>query len=77
MLLAIRTLVDANDPKDLEVVHALQDAIKVDQPGGPGKFQIPNWDLVSQKKVREALLILGATLPDSKQMFGPRTPSIL
>jgi hypothetical protein len=70
--LVIRTLVDANNPKDLEVVHALQDAIKVEQPGGPGKFEIPNWDPASQKRVREALLILAATLPDSKGMFGPK-----
>ena len=35
-----------------------------------GKFEIPTWDPESQKKVREALLILGSTLPDSKHMFG-------
>jgi hypothetical protein len=69
---AVRVLVDPNDPKDLEVVHALQDAIKVDQPGGPGKFEVPNWDQASQKTVRDGLLILAATLPDTKGMFGPR-----
>lgn len=39
---AIRILVDPNDPKDVERVHALQDAVKVEQPGGPGKFELPN-----------------------------------
>ena len=68
---AIRTLVDPTDPKDLERVHALQDAIKVEQ-ASPGKFEVPNWDPASQKKVREALLVLGATLPDSKRMFGTK-----
>jgi hypothetical protein len=70
VLLAVRTLVDPNDPKDLDAVHALQDAIKVDQPGGAGKFEVPNWDQASQKKVREALLTLASTLPDTKRMFG-------
>jgi hypothetical protein len=59
--LAVRTLVDPNGPNDVKAVHALQDAIKVDQPGGPGKFEVPNWDQVSQKIVRDALLILAST----------------
>ena len=53
-------------------VHALQDAIKVKQPGGPGSFEVPNWDPASQKKVRDALLSPGTTLPNSKGMFGTR-----
>jgi hypothetical protein len=54
---AVRTLVDPSDPQDLKQVHALQDAIKVSQKE-PGKFEVPNWDPVSQKKVRDALLVL-------------------
>ncbi len=69
---AIRTLVDPADSKDLETVHALQDAIKVDQPGGPGKFETPNWDQASQKVARDTLLRIAPTLPDTKGMFGPR-----
>jgi hypothetical protein len=53
--LAVRTFVNPNDPADLRAVHALQDAIKVEQQSS-GKFEIPNWDQVSLKKVREALL---------------------
>jgi hypothetical protein len=30
----------------------------------PGKFEIPNWDAASQKKVRDALLVLASTMPD-------------
>jgi hypothetical protein len=71
-IVAVRTLVDPNDPKDVEAVRALQDAIKVDQPGGPGKFEVPNWDQASQKTVRDGLLMLATTLPDTKGMFGPR-----
>ena len=72
VVIAVRTLVEPTDPKDVEAVHALQDAIKVDQPGGPGKFEVPNWDQASQKMVREALLILASTLPDTRRMFGSK-----
>ena len=72
VLVAVRALVNPDDPKDLEAVHTLQDAIKVDQPGGPGKFRPPNWDQASQKTVRDGLLTLATTLPDTKGMFGPR-----
>jgi hypothetical protein len=72
ILVGVRILVDPNDPKDIEAVHALQDAIQVTQPGGPGTFTIPNWDASTQVKVRDALLSLGATVPDAKGMFGSR-----
>jgi hypothetical protein len=72
MVTAFRTLIDPNDPEDVKQVHALQDAIKVEQPGGPGKFEVPNWDQASQKKVRDALLVLAETLPDTKGMFGKK-----
>jgi hypothetical protein len=72
VLIGIRTFVDPNDPNDLKQVHALQDAIKVDQ-AGKGSFEVPHWDQVSQKKVREALIELAGTLPDSKRMFGTKS----
>jgi hypothetical protein len=70
-LVAIRTLVDPNDPKDVERVHALQDAIKVTQ-ADPGRLEMPNWDPASQKKVRDALIVLGSTVPDFKRAFGTK-----
>jgi hypothetical protein len=73
LLVAGRTLVDPADPRDVQAVHKLQDAIKVEQSGGPGKFEVPNWDPVSQKKVREALLVLNETLPDLKRAGGRRS----
>lgn len=66
---AIRTLVDPTDPKDLEKVQALQDQIKAEQ-AGFGRFEVPNWDPVGQKKARDALLILNSTIPDFKMAFG-------
>ena len=71
MLVGIRTLVDPNDPDDITQVHVLQDAITIDQQGA-GKLELPNWDPVSQKKVREALIALGATTPDFKHAFGAK-----
>src|SRR5262245_38984481 len=68
---AVRTLVDPANPKDLEEVHGLQDAIKVSQ-SAAGTFEAPNWDPVSQKKVRDALLVLGSTIPDFKRAFGTK-----
>src|SRR6476660_1728723 len=71
ILVAVRTLVDPADPEDLGNVHALQDAIKVEQ-AAPGHFEVPHWDPTSQKKIRDALSVLGATLPDLKHMFGTK-----
>ena len=71
LMLALRTFVDPNDPADLRTVHALQDAVKVSQQG-TGSFEIPNWDPASHKKVRDALLVLYATVPDQNRMFGTK-----
>jgi hypothetical protein len=70
-VVGIRALVDPNDPKDVQQVHALQDGIKVSQKG-TGKFEVPNWDQASQKKVRDALLVLATTIPDFKGAFGAK-----
>ena len=58
VMAAVRTLVDPNNPDDLKEVAALQDAIKVSQPGGPGKFEVPNWNTQQQTEIRDALLVL-------------------
>jgi hypothetical protein len=70
LLLALRTFVDPDDPGDLPVVHALQDAVTISQPTGTGAFEVPAWDSVSQKTVRDALLVLNSTLPDLRRAFG-------
>jgi hypothetical protein len=71
LVVGIRTLLDPTDPEDVKKVHALQDAIKVSQ-SSPGKFEVPNWGSASQKKVRDALLVLGSTTPDFKKAFGTK-----
>jgi hypothetical protein len=69
--LAIRTFVDPSSSADEKEVHALQDAIKVKQ-AAKGKFEVPDWDQESLKKVRAALLTLVEANGglDSSRMFG-------
>ena len=71
-LAAVRIFVDAADPKDVEAVRALQNAIRIDQPGGPGGFSVPNWEAASQVDVRTGLMVLAETLPDTRGLFGAR-----
>jgi hypothetical protein len=54
---AVRTLVDPNNPKDVDAVHQLQDGIKVSQKD-TGKLELPAWDDAKSKEIREALLVL-------------------
>ena len=56
----------------MEQVHALQDAIKVEQKS-TGTFEVPYFDPISHKKVRDALIALGTTIPDTRHMFGGRS----
>ena len=69
--MAIRTFVNPGDARDVKAVHALQDAIKVEQKSA-GKFEAPDWDQASLKAVREALLAVAAANGgiDSARMFG-------
>jgi hypothetical protein len=69
----VRTFVDPNNPSDLKNVHALQDQFKVTQ-SKAGKWEAPNWDPVSLKKIRDSLLALTEANGglDSARMFGPK-----
>lgn len=67
----VRILVDPNDPTDVVAVRALQDAVTATQ-DKPGSFDVPSWDPVSQKIVRDALVTLATTLPDTMGTFGTR-----
>jgi hypothetical protein len=76
VMVGVRIFVDPNDPKDMQQANALQDGITVSQPGGPGTFEIPSWDPVSQKKVREALMAVSNTLPDLRYAAGPNSTAV-
>lgn len=69
-MIGVRTLVDSQDPADVEAIHGLQDAMSIKQPGGSGTFEVPKWDKASQDRIRSALLVLAASLPDTHGMFG-------
>ncbi|MCX5578575.1 DUF1254 domain-containing protein [Kaistia terrae] len=69
VVVGIRTLADPGDAEDMKAAHAIQDALKIEQKA-PGSFDIPNWDQTSQDKVRQALIVLASTLPDTNRMFG-------
>jgi hypothetical protein len=71
VFVAVRTLVDPADPEDIKQVHTLQDAVRVGQKSA-GELEMPHWDPVSQKKVRDALLVLSETLPDLRRAAGRR-----
>jgi hypothetical protein len=71
VLMAMRILVDPTNPKDVEQVHTLQNAVKVSQKN-PGSFAVPNWDKASQDNLRDALSVLGSTLPDFRKAFGSK-----
>ena len=71
VLIVARIVVAPDNARDLVDVHALQDSISVARQGG-GRFVIPNWDPVSQAKVRVALQLLGNTVAGDDRTFGAR-----
>jgi para-nitrobenzyl esterase len=66
----IRTLADPEKTEDIKAANAVQDAIKVEQ-ASVGKFEVPDWDQISQGKAREALSALGA-LGGTVNRFGKK-----
>ncbi|CCM78260.1 DUF1214 domain-containing protein [Rhizobium mesoamericanum] len=71
VLLGTRILVDPNEPKDIDQVHALQDGITASQ-NGTGTLELPTYDTASQKKVHDALLVLASTLSNFDRAFGTK-----
>jgi hypothetical protein len=67
--LAFRTFVDPNDPADMAAGHRLQDALAVTQ-AAKGSFEIPDWDLDGQAKLRDLLKALFAFSKDPARRFG-------
>jgi hypothetical protein len=54
LALAVRTFLDPNDPADVAAARAAQDALRIEQPGGPGVWAAPQWDKTSQEALRKA-----------------------
>lgn len=66
-----RTFVDANDPADIKAANALQDGIGFRQ-ASAGTFEVPDWDEVSLKRIRDALNVLASSRSSAKGMFGDK-----
>lgn len=69
LALLIRIFIDPTDPADAAKVHALQDAIKVEQVAA-GRFEIPDWDKASLDAARAEVNRLGEY--DVGKAFGTR-----
>lgn len=69
-LLAVRTLVDSNDPSDIAAVTALQDQYLLEAAGPAEPFEFPDYDTSSLDETRDALLQLARGLGDLDRMFG-------
>lgn len=68
----LRTFANPADPADIKSVNALQDQVRAKQ-GAVGSFEVPNWDPVSQKKLRDALLVLaGMSGDENAERFGAK-----
>lgn len=72
LALVVRIFVDPDDPGDLDAVHALQDAITIEQPDR-GSFEVPPWDPATLTIVRDTLLrVAPAVLHVTGGSFGTR-----
>lgn len=71
VLLAVRILVNPNDPDDVATVNALQDQFALDARSARA-FVSPECDRASFDETREALLVLNRNVGGTWKMFGRR-----
>ena len=69
VFMVIRTFADPNDPADIKIAHALQDAVKVEQ-ANIGTFEVPNWNTEEVEEMRETINVIATTIKDSGKLFG-------
>ncbi|HBS49030.1 MAG TPA: hypothetical protein DEA05_02575 [Rhodobacteraceae bacterium] len=71
-MLLFRTFIDAGDPEDAALAHAVQDGIVLEG-GGTGPFEAPDWDLENLAAARQAINDLAAVVGlDASNAFGRR-----
>jgi hypothetical protein len=70
MVFVVRILVDPNDPKDIETVHNLQDAIVVKQKDKGDMSGLQDWNEDEMLAMRKAYNALGSTASSSARFFG-------
>ncbi len=70
VLVFMRILVDAENPKDVAAVNAIQDDFTIDA-ASAAPFEMPNYDAESFGALRQAAVELGRFATDSVRTFGP------
>ena len=70
MVFVIRTLMDPNDPKDMERAYKLQDGVVVTQADKGDISGIEEWDDKEMLAMRKAYNILGSAASSSASFFG-------
>jgi hypothetical protein len=71
VVVAVRILVDPDDPADLAEVQAIQDGIGLEA-GSSQPFEMPDYDTETFDETRTALLALARNLTGFDRMFGAR-----
>ncbi|WP_395245707.1 DUF1254 domain-containing protein [Agromyces sp. MMS24-K17] len=71
VVVAVRILVDPNDPADVAAVAALQDRIELEA-GASEPFAMPDYDTTSLDETRDALLALARNLTGFDRTFGAK-----
>ncbi len=66
VLVAIRTLVNPMDSKDVEQVHSLQDKMVISQ-SSTGRFEVPDWTRLARRKCVMHYWFLRPRSPTSKR----------
>ncbi len=69
VLVFMRILVDAQNPKDVAAVNAIQDGFTIDAASAT-PFEMPNYDADSFEALRQAAIELGRFATDSVRTFG-------
>lgn len=67
--LAVRTLVNASEPKDIQAANTIQDNLKIEA-RSTRPYTHPIYDNASYKDIYDTLLILGRSVPDARGSFG-------
>jgi hypothetical protein len=68
-MVVFRTFFDPTDSDDVEAARSIQDEITASQQSS-GTFEIPNWDQESLERIRNALIVVGETMNDTRDTYG-------
>ncbi len=69
LYVAVRTLVDPDDPEDVKAAHEMQDRVTYEQ-ADVGVLDLPDWNAEQRDALRKAILQMAPFVPDSLDMFG-------